>query len=901
MKTYFSIISALFVLLVGVPQLYAQNTAFTYQGRLTDGGTPANGTYDLKFAIYDASTGSNAVTEVLPAATTPVSNGLFTAMLDFSPGMFTGSNRWLEIAVRVSGGSSSAPFTTLEPRHMISPAPQALYAETARSALTVPAGNITGTLLPIQLPPDLVTNGASGVTLSGSFAGDGAGLTNLNLEAVAGATNSWLLGGNTTTPGQNLGSLNNQPVEIVANGQRVLRLESTLNIIGGSAANSMNLGAVSSVIGGGEMHLISSDLSVIGGGWANLIKSNSANSVIGGGEYNQIRENAGFSVISGGGGNIVAAAGQYATIPGGAANSAAGKYSLAAGNRAKALHVGSFVWGDATQADVSSTSSNQFIIRATGGVGINKTNPATALDVNGTVSALNFSGAGTGLSNINASSVNGLSTNFWQTKGNAGIVEGSHFLGTTDNAPLEFRVGNARALRLDTTSYDNLGYVISGLNVLGGYSGNIIDAGLVGATIAGGGQHASALGTPYEYPNVVTGHYGTVSGGYGNTAGTIGTVAGGCANAAGSYGTVAGGYSNTASNAGTVPGGHNNHAIGTGSFAAGVGANALHTNSFLWSDGNTVSSSTNKAFEIYASGCVNFRTGGKFDVRSLSANSATLHVGSDVAGIEPKLLQFGDGDYVHVGENGLDDRMELKAGTFFFTHDASEKGRVGIGTNLPLAMLHVADAGSLAEPQLQLTETATGGNYARLRMSQANNPYWDIAVGGGAANVMNFYNSSNNNVMVLSQAGDLTVRTITILGGADLAEPFEMSADEIPSGSVVVIDENHPGHLKLSENAYDTRVAGVVSGAQGISPGVRMKQKDILENGQNVALSGRVYVQAEALHGAIRPGDLLTTSTLPGRAMKVTDHARGQGAILGKAMTALASGEGTVLVLVTLQ
>jgi hypothetical protein len=60
-------------------------------------------------------------------------------------------------------------------------------------------------------------------------------------------------------------------------------------------------------------------------------------------------------------------------------------------------------------------------------------------------------------------------------------------------------------------------------------------------------------------------------------------------------------------------------------------------------------------------------------------------------------------------------------------------------------------------------------------------------------------------------------------------------------------------------------------------------------------------VQADAANGAIRPGDLLTTSSTPGHAMKVTDHARAQGAILGKAMTSLAEGKGMVLVLVTLQ
>jgi hypothetical protein len=80
-----------------------------------------------------------------------------------------------------------------------------------------------------------------------------------------------------------------------------------------------------------------------------------------------------------------------------------------------------------------------------------------------------------------------------------------------------------------------------------------------------------------------------------------------------------------------------------------------------------------------------------------------------------------------------------------------------------------------------------------------------------------------------------------------------------------------------------------------------MQQQGLLEGGKNVALTGRVYVQADASNGAIKPGDLLTTSSAPGRAMKVTDHAKAAGAILGKAMTGLSEGQGMVLVLVTLQ
>jgi hypothetical protein len=149
--------------------------------------------------------------------------------------------------------------------------------------------------------------------------------------------------------------------------------------------------------------------------------------------------------------------------------------------------------------------------------------------------------------------------------------------------------------------------------------------------------------------------------------------------------------------------------------------------------------------------------------------------------------------------------------------------------------------------------------------------------------------------------GTVSVCSLTIRGGCDLAEPFQMSEEEIPKGSVVVIDDEHPGRLKRSTQAYDTRVAGIVSGANGVKTGIALKQEGTLDQGENVALSGRVYVKADATFGAIRPGDLLTTSATPGHAMRVTDHARAQGAILGKAMSALSEGKGMVLVLVTLQ
>jgi len=162
------------------------------------------------------------------------------------------------------------------------------------------------------------------------------------------------------------------------------------------------------------------------------------------------------------------------------------------------------------------------------------------------------------------------------------------------------------------------------------------------------------------------------------------------------------------------------------------------------------------------------------------------------------------------------------------------------------------------------------------------------------------YNTASSGLLGLLCA-NADVSTLTIRGGADLAEPFAMSQSDVAPGSVVVIDEANPGKFRRSTHAYDYKVAGIVSGANGIKPGISMTQEGTLESGENVALSGRVYVRADATPGAIKPGDLLTTSDLPGHAMKVSDHGKARGAILGKAMSGLPEGQGLVLVLVTLQ
>ena len=152
--------------------------------------------------------------------------------------------------------------------------------------------------------------------------------------------------------------------------------------------------------------------------------------------------------------------------------------------------------------------------------------------------------------------------------------------------------------------------------------------------------------------------------------------------------------------------------------------------------------------------------------------------------------------------------------------------------------------------------------------------------------------------------GRVITEVIQITGGADFSEQFDVNCGGrgIEPGSVVSIDPTTPGDLCLSSAPYDRRVAGIISGAGGVKPGLLMGQRGTEADGQHpVALTGRVYCKVDASFGAIEPGDLLTTSPTTGHAMKVTDHSKASGAILGKAMTGLEAGRGLVLVLVSLQ
>jgi len=157
----------------------AQGTTFTYQGRLNDGASPANGLYDLRFELFDSSVDGNQISGSYTYHALGVTNGLFTVTLDFGS-FFNGQNRWMEIAVETNGGGG---FTTLSPRQQLTPTPYAIFANSASNLL----GTLTTTQLNGSIPGSQVSGAAGAATnFTGNLSGDVTGTQNSTVVGSVG-------------------------------------------------------------------------------------------------------------------------------------------------------------------------------------------------------------------------------------------------------------------------------------------------------------------------------------------------------------------------------------------------------------------------------------------------------------------------------------------------------------------------------------------------------------------------------------------------------------------------------------------------------------------------------------------------------------------------------------------
>jgi trimeric autotransporter adhesin len=319
-------------------------TAFNYQGRLSSGTNASNGVYDFQFSLWDsAGSGATLFGATQAVNGVSVSNGYFTATIDFGAGAFNGEARWLEVDVRTNG---AVAFDALSPRQNLMPTPYAITASNLSG--TLPAGQLSGTL-PNGLLSGTYSNAVTFNNPGNAFAGNGAGLTGVDALTLGGYNYCtlpcyWNLNGNGgTTAGANfLGTTDNQPLELRVNRQRAFRLEPTTNcpnVIGGFAGNRVTNIAVGVTIGGGGavgmtnlVWMVEWDgaspldgqpsFGTIGGGAGNAIFGGNY-ATIGGGIKNEIdnshRVPVSQSTIGGGASNSVKYA-QAGTIAGGSAN-----------------------------------------------------------------------------------------------------------------------------------------------------------------------------------------------------------------------------------------------------------------------------------------------------------------------------------------------------------------------------------------------------------------------------------------------------------------------------------------------------------------------------------------------------------------------------------------------------
>ena len=199
------------------------------------------------------------------------------------------------------------------------------------------------------------------------------------------------------------------------------------------------------------------------------------------------------------------------------------------------------------------------------------------------------------------------------------------------------------------------------------------------------------------------------------------------------------------------------------------------------------------------------------------------------------LLTVNPGGNVGIGtsepSSKLDVSGEVRADNFF-THSEMNNGRFAFcGAYVEGTFQNWRDTGRDA-----VCKRVAGTKSPHVGYGVASGPniespvIWMYGVDGNAFEVraLEFGQTVPEGKTLFSvAAGDemTRVRILKIVGGADMAEPFDMSEPEIPKGAVVIIDEQSPGKLKLSQRAYDTRVAGIVSGANGVKPGLTLSQE----------------------------------------------------------------------------
>ncbi|MET0325092.1 MAG: hypothetical protein ABW219_07720 [Ilumatobacteraceae bacterium] len=260
----------------------------------------------------------------------------------------------------------------------------------------------------------------------------------------------------------------------------------------------------------------------------------------------------------------------------------------------------------------------------------------------------------------------------------------------------------------------------------------------------------------------------------------------------------------------------------------------------------------------------------------------------------------GDGT-LHLGGGGATGRLSM--------NDRNNQNSVEISADDDLVSIDLGAANVPA--RIQLT---TGGNPGPvIRLDGSQNALQFTRAGAPSDAIVDIKGTGRASFGGFGNKGRITVRQAdgteavridggtgdVVLANADCAEEFDLAGDAVEPGTVLVITDD--GSVAASDKPYDTRVAGVVSGAGSFRPAVVMDRRDTGNPRVPVALVGKVYCFADATTDPIRVGDLLTTGDRRGHAQRIVEGERAFGAVLGKSLAALPSGTGLIPVLVALQ
>jgi len=360
--------------------------------------------------------------------------------------------------------------------------------------------------------------------------------------------------------------------------------------IAGGEDNRVQRSSYATIIGGQGNRLgVYSDLATIAGGLNNTISSRAISASIAGGANNTVGTQAGYATVAGGLSNM--ASGAFSTVPGGLLNMAGDK-AFAAGTRAKAVHSGSFVWADAVNEDFASTGTNQFLIRASGGVGIGTPAPQAALHVKGGVIV-----EGAASTRIDTSS-------FSAGKDATASGFASTALGDNTTASAEFSTAigfNASATGARSTAMGSntraSGLVATAMGLHTTASGTVATA--LGKEATASSDTSTAMG----FRTVASGVSSTAMGSRTMATAMSSTAMGQLSIASGGAATAMG-DSTTASGVASVAMGSGSAATNDYTFAGGTHARAEDPGSFVWASGNTndFPSSTPNRVHFYAAG-----------------------------------------------------------------------------------------------------------------------------------------------------------------------------------------------------------------------------------------------------------------------------------------------------------